>query len=243
MTPRFRRIVVLVAAVVMMGVTARMGLWQLDRAARKLALQQAIDERGRAAAIPPQALATQAEQALEQHHRRIVIEGVWDSAHTVFLDNRQMGGRPGFFVLTPLRLAGGDAVAVQRGWVPRDMQDRTRLPSLSTAEGMVRLEARIAPWPSRLADLGMDATGPIRQNLDAQAWQQETGLTLRPLSLVELPTALNRDDGLRRDWPAPAVDVHKHYGYAAQWFTFCVMIAGLYVWFQILRPRRAHAGQ
>jgi surfeit locus 1 family protein len=39
--------------------------------------------------------------------------------------------------------------------------------------------------------------------------------------------------------------VHKHYGYAVQWFLLCALIAGLYAWFQILRPRRraADAGQ
>jgi surfeit locus 1 family protein len=36
----------------------------------------------------------------------------------------------------------------------------------------------------------------------------------------------------------PAVDVHKHYGYAVQWFSLTALITGLYVWFQLLRPRR-----
>jgi surfeit locus 1 family protein len=51
-------------------------------------------------------------------------------------------------------------------------------------------------------------------------------------------------DGLLRQWPEPAADVQKHYGYAFQWFALCALILGLYVWFQIVRPRRtgrAHA--
>jgi surfeit locus 1 family protein len=43
-------------------------------------------------------------------------------------------------------------------------------------------------------------------------------------------------DGLLRQWPHPAVDVHKHYGYAFQWFALCALMAGLYVWFQLIRP-------
>jgi surfeit locus 1 family protein len=48
-------------------------------------------------------------------------------------------------------------------------------------------------------------------------------------------------DGLLRNWPQPAVDVGKHYGYAAQWFGFCAIIGGLYAWFQLIRPRLQHA--
>jgi surfeit locus 1 family protein len=44
-------------------------------------------------------------------------------------------------------------------------------------------------------------------------------------------------DGLLRQWPKPAVDIQKHYGYAFQWFALCALLAGLYVWFQLLRPR------
>jgi surfeit locus 1 family protein len=101
----------------------------------------------------------------------------------------------------------------------------------------VQLQARVAPWPSRLADLGAESAGVIRQNLDRSTHAAAIGVALRPMSLVQLQPEAG-PDGLLRDWPVPALDVHKHYGYAAQWFTFCAMIAGLYVWFQLIRPRR-----
>jgi surfeit locus 1 family protein len=31
--------------------------------------------------------------------------------------------------------------------------------------------------------------------------------------------------------------VHKHYGYAFQWFALALLVIGLYVWFQVLQPR------
>ena len=46
-------------------------------------------------------------------------------------------------------------------------------------------------------------------------------------------------DLLQRQWPAPAADVSKNQGYALQWFALCALITGLYVWFQLLRPRFA----
>jgi surfeit locus 1 family protein len=48
-------------------------------------------------------------------------------------------------------------------------------------------------------------------------------------------------DGLRRDWPVVDAGLGKHYGYAFQWFGLSALFAGLYVWFQLLRPRRPTA--
>jgi surfeit locus 1 family protein len=45
-------------------------------------------------------------------------------------------------------------------------------------------------------------------------------------------------DGLVRHWPAPAIDVQKHYGYAVQWFAIAAGIAFLYVWHRFIRPGR-----
>lgn len=241
---RGRRAIVVLAAVALTLLTARLGVWQLDRAAQKVALQAERDAQASAPPLAADALPANETLAAAVHHRRITLSGQWTAAHTVYLDNRQMEGRPGFFVLTPLRLPDGSAVMVQRGWLPRDMADRSRIAPYRTAQGLVEVQARIAPWPSRLTSLGEDAAGAIRQNLDRPAFERETGLALRPLSLVELPHAGNAGDGLRREWPQPAVDVHKHYGYAAQWFGLSALTAGLYVWFQLLRPwRRARAGR
>ena len=44
-------------------------------------------------------------------HRRVVLRGQWLAGNTVFLDNRQMQGRQGFTVVTPLQIEALDAVA------------------------------------------------------------------------------------------------------------------------------------
>lgn len=236
LSERQRGWLVLAAAVVAASVTARLGVWQLDRAQQKIALQHQIDARSALAPLPADALARSADEAAAQHHRRIRLVGMWRDAHSVWLDNRQMEGRPGFYLVTPLQLADGTAVLVQRGWVPRDPHDRTRLPAVASPAGDVVVEGRIAPPPARLYDFGGVESGRIRQNLDIDAFARETGLTLRPLSVLQLDTGV--DDGLQRRWPQVAVDVHKHYGYAFQWFALCALITGLYVWFRIVQPRR-----
>lgn len=241
MSERARRWLVAIAALAAIALTARLGVWQLSRAAQKEALQAGLVERGAMPALPQADLARDAQAAAAQWHRRTIVRGRWLAQHTVFLDNRQMDGRPGFFVVTPLEIAPGEAVVVQRGWAPRDARERTRLPEVPTPAGEVEIEAVIAPPPSQLYALGAESPGALRQNLDLAAYARETGLTLRPLSLMQRDPhdspAHKSADGLARRWPAPAADVHKHYGYAFQWFALATLFAGLYVWFQLLRPR------
>ncbi len=256
MKARWRRLIVLVAALAGVALTARLGVWQLDRAAQKLALQATIDTRGALPPLPAGALARDATGAALQHQRRIVLQGRWRPEFSVFLDNRQMDGRPGFYLLTPLELGPGDAVLVQRGWAPRDVRDRARVPAVPTPAGEVRVVGRIAPPPAALYAFDGPDTGTLRQNVDLGAYARETGLALRPLSVLLIDdgddagtgTAAaggSGKDGLQRRWPAPAVDVHKHYGYAFQWFALAILLIGLYVWFQVFQPwlrqRRARA--
>ena len=247
-----RKAAVLVAAVLAAALTARLGVWQLDRAQQKLDLQARMQSR---ASLPPLATADLARDdaaATGQHYRRIVLQGRWLAEHTVYLDNRQMNARQGFFVVTPLLLAGGDAVLVQRGWSPRDFSDRTRLVPVPTFQGELELEGRIAPPPSKLLELAAVPAGVIRQNLDLSEFARETGLRLRPLSVQQTTPARPVvapgqvasapggavTDGLPRQWLVPVVDVSKHHGYAFQWFALCALIVGLTVWFQFIRPQR-----
>jgi surfeit locus 1 family protein len=89
-----------------------------------------------------------------------------------------------------------------------------------------------------LYDFGGAASGAIRQNLDLAGYAAEVGRPLRPLSVVQEDGPLTPADGLAREWPRPAADVQKHHGYAFQWFALATLILGLYVWFQLIRPRR-----
>jgi surfeit locus 1 family protein len=236
MTPRARFALVTAAAIVVAAATARLGFWQLDRAAQKTALQAALDERGAQPPLDAATLATSPQAAVPQHQRLVQLVGRWSAGHTVFLDNRQLASpRPGFFVLTPLVLADGRSVLVQRGWVPRDAADRTRLPDVPTSEGEVRIDGRIAPPPARTFAFAGEDRGRIRQNLDLDDFARETGLRLAPLTVLQLDAA---PDGLQRAWPAPSTGVDRHRGYAFQWFGLAALVLTLYVWFQFIHPRR-----
>ncbi|MBP6221534.1 SURF1 family protein [Limnohabitans sp.] len=238
-SPIWQRWLVLGMALLGMGVTFSLGLWQLGRAAEKTAFQDAKTQQADKVALDGRTLGSALDDQAQRAgliHRRMVLMGRWLPQHSVFLENRQMNAKPGFFVLTPLQIEGTNGVVlVQRGWAQRSFTDRAALPAIQTPEGQVEIEGHLAPWPSRLYDFGGVEQGPIRQNLDLQAFRQETGLGLLDVSLLQSGPA---SEGLLREWPVVASGVEKHHGYAFQWFGLSGLIALLYVWFQIVQPRR-----
>jgi surfeit locus 1 family protein len=232
--------VVTVAALLTVALTFSLGQWQLRRAAQKAALQASLDQKSQVAplgnaqlaglaALNPPALAALSD-------RRVDITGQWQAAQTVYLDNRPMNGRPGFWVMTPLLLSGTDKVVlVQRGWIPRDFVDRSRLAPVETSAQEVRLQGRMAPAPAKLYAFKGADTGLIRQNLDIGVLAAETGLPLLPVLVLQTGPA---SEGLQREWAAPNTGIDKHHGYAFQWFGLSALVLGLYVWFQWVVPLR-----
>ncbi len=258
------------AALLAAGVSFSLGCWQLDRAAQKQALFDAVQrqqalapwEGGEISRRVPQVLAEARlppDMLAGLLHRPVRLQGHWLPGQTLYLDNRQMNGKAGFFVLTPLRLAEPHeqvVVAVLRGWAPRNFLDRNALPPVQTPAGPVQIEGRIEAPPSKLFEFekdtasgaasqtaGPQAAGPdgrisaIHQNVDFPAWSRASGLPLLSLAVLQTDAAVPdaAGDGLLRDWPVASSGVDKHYGYAFQWFGLCALIVLLYVWFQIIR--------
>ena len=263
------RTLLAIVTAVAMAATAGLGVWQLQRAAFKEALASQIERTSKLPPIEsfaalaadsklkgassiseksaaPEAAAANSVQALV--HQRVDVRGTWLHEHTVFLDNRYMGGRPGFIVATPLQIAGSSQVVwVQRGWVARDPQDRTRLPSLPATAEPVNVQGRVVAEVSRVYALG--AATPASAPGAARAsgiWQNLPAVNFGPssqlLPLAVLQTAITAGqaapDSLQRDWTPPDSGVAKHYGYAFQWFALCGLIMVLYAWFQFIAPRR-----
>jgi surfeit locus 1 family protein len=224
------------AAVLVFATTFSLGQWQLRRAAHKVALHTAIETQKQLPTL------TNAELPLGKDmtgvlHRKVKLEGTWVQGQTLFLDNRPMSEKVGFWVTTPLRLAGSEQVLlVQRGWVPRDFINRARLPEIATPSGVVSVTGRIAPPPSKLYEFKGIETGPIRQNVDISALSLVSGLALLDVALLQ--TQGQADDGLLREWAAPNLGVERHYGYAFQWFSLAALVLGLYLWFQLINPWR-----
>ena len=228
---------VLLAALAGVLLTASLGRWQMGRAAQKQAIAQAREARAAQPVLDARDLQDLNESELQDLiHRRVALRGHWLAEHTVWLDNRQMQGRTGFHVYTPLQLTGSSQVVlVQRGWAPRNFMDRTALPQIETPAGLVSVQGRLLPWPSRVYEFAPAEDTAIRQNLVHEDYRRQTGLPLQAISVQQTDAD---GQGLQRAWPEAGSGVEKHHGYAFQWFGLSGLIALLYVWFQIVQPRR-----
>jgi len=228
---RLKFVLITVATLAAVGVTASLGFWQLSRATEKQARQALLD--AQSAKSPLDAAAVRATpEPLTLLHQRARLRGTWVPQSVIFLENRPMDGRVGFIVLSAFKLEGGGALAVQRGWAPRGFEDRTLLPAIETPAGMVEIEGRMALPPSDLYALGGPVAGRIRQNLDLPQFSSEAGLPLLPITLQQTGAT---GEALVRDWPVVNLGVEKNYGYAAQWFGLALLFSLLYLWFQIVR--------
>lgn len=103
------------AALFFFVLTLWLGNWQSGRAETKRALQARYDVAIREAPIHVGSTLLDRDSVL---YRKLEVRGVFDAAHTIFLDNRVYKGVAGYHVLTPLIIDGGPlAILVNRGWV------------------------------------------------------------------------------------------------------------------------------
>jgi surfeit locus 1 family protein len=219
------------AAVACVALFVTAGVWQHGRMEQKLALRAQLDA---ASALPAAALPGGGDLDAWRY-RPVVIEGTFDAAHQVLLDNRVHDGRAGYEVIAPFRLGDGRAVVVDRGWVPQGAT-RAQLPDVPPPSGTVTVRGRINRLPAYV-ELARDAApGPVWQNLDLARYAQVTGLALLPV-LVEETVPPPAGDTLVRDRPAPDFGVDMHRIYMVQWFIFAAMVAGLWAYFTWKRAR------
>lgn len=227
------------AALAVMVLTISLGQWQAGRAEQKEARQQLFDARSREPALLLDARSTDAALLQARHVR---AQGEFDAAHTVLIDNKVHGGRPGYHVIAPLKLAGSASyVLVNQGWVA---QGRTRsdLPRVPAASGTVTIEGRAIIPPAKVFELKAETPAfkpgerTVLQNLLLDRYAQASGLALLPIVVQQTD---GPPVGLVREWPAPAEGIEKHRMYSLQWYSFAALAAALYVIYLVRRRRIA----
>jgi surfeit locus 1 family protein len=131
-----------VATIVCAALLVSLGVWQLRRLAWKEALIAAVESRAHAApvAAPPESEWSRLDPS-DYEYRRVRLVGVFDGSRqvTVFRALSEPRGRyggPGYLVMTPLMLADGAAVLIDRGFVP-DAQKAAAANGLSGGETTV----------------------------------------------------------------------------------------------------------
>lgn len=229
--PHFRpRVWPLLLATAACACAIALGNWQSRRAEDKRALGARLDAAMRAAPLELSGTAPAGDYVL----KHVAARGAFVPALTVFLDNKLRHGRPGYEVVTPLRLAGSEVhVMVDRGWL-QAAASRDTVPAVPTPSGEIRVEGLgLARLPHAL-EAGAAEKGPVRQNLDLGAFAAQTGLRLAPLVIEQHSPA---DDGLLREWPRPDTGVEMHESYELQWYSLAVLAVVLGVVFAFRRAK------
>ena len=233
---RFRpRILPTLAAVAAVVVCVMAGHWQQGRMQAKeaLAAQQAA-----AMLHEPIALASLPAQAdwASLRYRPVEATGEYVAYRQILIDNKVSAGRAGFHIVTPLALADGRHVLVNRGWIALG-RTRAELADVPPPSGAVSVRGRIAIPTMGYFELQREAgTGPVWQNLDPMRFAAATGINVLP-AIIEATAAPTPDDGLVRDWPAPDFGIEMHRIYMVQWYAFALVVTVLWLWLN--RPKRA----
>jgi surfeit locus 1 family protein len=221
-----------VAAMLAFALFIAAGNWQRGRMDQKLALRAQLDAAAAQAAVPLPASADWDAW----RYRPVIAAGTFDAAHQILLDNRIVAGRPGYEVVTPLVLADGRVVLVNRGWIAGGAT-RDTLPGAPPPAARVTVEGRVNVPTARYLELRGDAVqGALWQNLDPGRFAQATGLSVLPI-VIEQTRPLDGTDTLARAWPAPDVGADKHRIYMLQWYAFAALAAFLWLFFTFRRKR------
>jgi len=177
--------------------------------------------------------ATAAELAALPRFTRVRLRGELDPVHQFLIDNISNEGRAGYEVLTPLRLADGSAVLVDRGWVPGSGY-RERLPDVAfdAGAGPRTLTGRTGALP-----VAGVAAGHVPPPADGP-WPRVTSFPTHEDLAAALPFALAPGvvlldaadpQGYLRNWHPPGLEPARHYAYAVQWWAFAALAVVIFV--------------
>ena len=227
-----KRIVATVSALLVVAITCAAGIWQLHRADSKIVLAANLLARQQMPILSANAGPFTLEDASE---RRMVARGQYIPEAAIWLDNRPRPIPPtgsntsqsGFYLMMPLQLLGRNEILwINRGWAPRNNENRESLPPVKTPINVVTIEGIVFAHPGKVYALGegqavVDTSKPrIEQNFDLLAEGKLRNWMQSPFILREVDTGV--DDGLLREWAPLTTGVDRHYAYAFQWFALAV---------------------
>jgi surfeit locus 1 family protein len=215
-----------VLTVCVMALFVRLGFWQWHKGQLKSAQLAQFSLGG-------QSIEDLGARHTDELPRFLVInvEGRYDGEHQFLLDNISHNGRPGYQVLTPLQLADGRALIVNRGWVPL-IGSRSQLPDVQFEAGAVR---KLAGRLDNLPVVGI-ALGHIPPVADSR-WPKLTSFPTmsdlssalgRPLESRQLLLNADQASGFVREWQPGGFGPERYLSYAVQWWAFAALALVLY---------------
>lgn len=191
-----------------------LGFWQLNRAAYKTTLLQQWQQRQQQ---PPIAWSQQGDHTTVAEGTRLQVQGSVFSQQSLLLDNRVHQGQVGVDVISPLQLADGSLLLVNRGWIPWPWP-RDALPALANITEPVNWTVTVKTVPKPFV-LQADQYQPAHFPMLIQALPtQWPPLWTQPVQPIYVRLQPDQPHGFVRDWVNNTISPARHQAYAIQWF-------------------------
>lgn len=230
-----RWIAIHLMTLVIVAVCLAMAFWQFGRLQDRRAENDRLNARQQLPAEDLNSLlagsdagADEAEQAVFRHAK---TRGTFDTSEQVILQSRSFDGRQGNHLLTPLVLESGEALLVDRGWVPLPTDEKV------TAEAQpppapVTVDGVLLPTEKR-GFLGVSDPPPgevtATPRVDLERLAGQLPYPLYPVYLrLQGQEPANAGD-LPRPVPIPAPSDGPHMEYGVQWSLFAATALVIYV--------------
>ncbi|GIM96950.1 SURF1 family cytochrome oxidase biogenesis protein [Paractinoplanes toevensis] len=229
LTPRWlgAAVLTIVASVIMV----MLGNWQLRRYEERSAINNRIDAADSTQAVPLTSILTApagagtagASPGKSLAWTKVTVTGQYDPTHEIQARGRTVDSNVGFEIVTPLVLADGTAVLIDRGWVPAPPEGASAAPTVPAAPtgevtvvGQVHLsESRPAPIEHR--DGRLDTRRIAVPHLAGEMPYPVYGAYV--LLTEQTPAA----DPAFTAIPIDHEDAWQNGGYAVQWWLFALM--------------------
>jgi cytochrome oxidase assembly protein ShyY1 len=239
-------IVTALLILVLAFVCVELGRWQLHRLDERKARNEVTRSNLAAAPTPVEQIVGPDHVIGPQHDwRTVVVKGQYDAAKQVVIRYRNINDRPGFEIVTPLKLDDGTAILVDRGFLPRQAAELapTSIPAVPSGEVTVTGRLRRSEQGGHTSG-GVPVDGTARL-INGPDFSKALGLTLYD-GYVALDKQDPASDSAFDTFPGPEIDNGPHFFYALQWFLFALMaIVGL-VYFSrrdVQEEKAAEAGE
>lgn len=217
------------------------GFWQLDRLDQKKDRNAKVAERTSEPVVDVASLLGPGDDdaAADLEFRSVEAAGTYLVDQEVLVRSRSRDGAPGSWVLTPLQLADGDAVIVNRGWIPNSGQLEDVPAAYAAPDGEVTVTGIVRRSETRGSLGPRDPAEGTLTNLaraDIGRIDQQVAEPLLPIYVQRVTQAPEQADEFPAPVPVPALDEGPHLSYAIQWALFSV---GTIIAYVLILRRRA----
>lgn len=208
-----------------------LGTWQVRRLAWKTDLIVAIETRGAAAPLTVEAALA---DSVGSEFRHASAKGRYRHDLAIAMGTVAEAGEVGARLVTPLQLADGRLLLVERGWLPERLLPPA-VPADMEPAGDVKVDGVVRWHDGDRAGLFTPANQPQRRRwfwYDMPALAAELGGRLEPLVLVADGPG---GRGLPHLLPVRADLPNNHLGYAITWYGLAAALLAVYVAFGLRR--------